>query len=112
VHVMRLSDAGATPEERRAIKREIDRAVGDSALNVAENIVEAIKDRSQDPVRKQEMERALSPKARSISRLMARRSSGVAPASDRRIKCTGVENTTSSRKVEMPSKTMAHQGVR
>ena len=60
VHVMRLSDSGATPEERRAIKREIDRAFGDSALNVAENIVEAIKDRSSDPSRKQELEHALS----------------------------------------------------
>ena len=60
VHVMRLSDSGATPEERRAIKREIDRAFGDSALNVAENIVSAIKDRSSDPSRKQELEHALA----------------------------------------------------
>lgn len=60
VHVMRLSDSGATPEERRAIKREIDRAVGDSALNVAEGIVGAIKDRSSDPARQQELAHALS----------------------------------------------------
>ena len=60
VHVMRLSDSGATPEERRAIKREIDRAFGDSALNIAENIVGAIKDRSSDPSRKQELDHALA----------------------------------------------------
>ncbi|MBL8512582.1 MAG: histidine kinase [Betaproteobacteria bacterium] len=58
-HVMRLSETGATPEERRAIKREIDRAVGDSALGMAENIVRAIKERSNDPTRRVEMERAL-----------------------------------------------------
>ncbi|MBL8519183.1 MAG: hypothetical protein JNK75_00795, partial [Betaproteobacteria bacterium] len=58
-HVFRLSETGATPEERRAIKREIDRAVGDSALGMAENIVRAIKERSTDPARRVEMERAL-----------------------------------------------------
>ncbi len=60
VHLMRLSDSGTTPEERNAIKREIDRAVGDSALNVAENIVSAIKDRSSDPERQKELEYALA----------------------------------------------------
>ncbi|MEP7157167.1 MAG: hypothetical protein ABI905_15410, partial [Betaproteobacteria bacterium] len=59
-HVVRLADSGATPEESRAIKREIDRAFGDSALNVAENIVGAIKDRSNDPQRKQELDHALA----------------------------------------------------
>ncbi len=58
-HVIRLSESGASPEERRAIKREIDRAVGDSALGMAENIVRAIKERSNDPTRRAEMERAL-----------------------------------------------------
>jgi len=71
VHVMRLSDSGATPEERRAIKREIDRAFGDSALNVAENIVGAIKDRSQDPARRQEMERALEEIAQARKEIFA-----------------------------------------
>jgi hypothetical protein len=58
-HVFRLSESGATPEERRAIKREIDRAVGDSALGMAENVLRAIKERSNDPTRRVEMERAL-----------------------------------------------------
>ena len=59
VQVIRMSESGATPEERRAIKREIDRAVGDSALGMAEQIVGAIKDRSSDPARQAEMARAL-----------------------------------------------------
>ena len=60
VQVIRLADSGANPEERRAIKREIDRAVGDSALNVAEQIVKAIKDGSNDPARQQELSQALT----------------------------------------------------
>ncbi|HEX4858912.1 MAG TPA: histidine kinase [Usitatibacteraceae bacterium] len=60
VKVIRMSETGATPEERAAIKREIDKAVGDSALNFAENIVEAIKDRSADPARRAELEHALA----------------------------------------------------
>jgi hypothetical protein len=80
VHVMRLSDAGTTPEERRAIKREIDRAFGDSALNVAENIVGAIKDRSQDPVRRQEMERALDEIAQARKEIFAAQRDGSAAA--------------------------------
>lgn len=59
VQVIRMAESGSTPEERRAIKREIDRAVGDSALGMAEQIVGAIKDRSTDPARQQEMARAL-----------------------------------------------------
>ena len=59
VQVIRMSESGSTPEERRAIKREIDRAVGDSALGIAEQIVGAIKDRSSDPARQAEMARAL-----------------------------------------------------
>ena len=58
--IIRMSESGANPDERRAIKREIDRAVGDSALNVAEQIVRAIKDGSNDPARQQELAQALS----------------------------------------------------
>lgn len=58
-HILRLSDSGTTPAERNAIKREIDRAALDSALGLAENIVTAIKERSQDEARRQEMQMAL-----------------------------------------------------
>jgi signal transduction histidine kinase len=58
-HVFRLAETGATPEEKRAIKREIDRAMGDSALGLAENVVRTIQERTNDPARRVEMERAL-----------------------------------------------------
>lgn len=60
IHVIRLADSGATPGEKRAIKREIDLAFGDSALNVAEGIVGTMRERAGDPARKAELDRALS----------------------------------------------------
>ena len=60
IHVIRLAESGATAGEKRAIKREIDLAFGDSALNVAEGIVSTMKERSIDPARKSELDRALS----------------------------------------------------
>ena len=59
VHVLRLAESGATPGEKRAIKREIDLAFGDSALNVAEGIVGTMRERAGDPARKAELDRAL-----------------------------------------------------
>lgn len=59
LHVLRLQQSGGSPEEKRAIKREIDRAFGDSALGVAENIVNVMKSRSTDPNRREELEQAL-----------------------------------------------------
>ena len=60
IHVLRLADSGATASEKRAIKREIDLAFGDSALNVAEGIVSTMKERVIDPARKSELDRALA----------------------------------------------------
>ena len=60
IHTIRLADSGATAGEKRAIKREIDLAFGDSALNVAEGIVSTMKERSVDPSRKAELDRALA----------------------------------------------------
>ena len=60
IHMLRLADSGATAGEKRAIKREIDLAFGDSALNVAEGIVGTMKERAKDPARKAELDRALS----------------------------------------------------
>lgn len=60
IHTIRLAESGATSGEKRAIKREIDLAFGDSALNVAEGIVSTMKDRSMDPSRKAELDRALA----------------------------------------------------
>jgi len=56
--LIRLSESGATVEQRRAIKKEIDSAVGDSALGVAEGIVATMRERAYDPVRRAELDRA------------------------------------------------------
>ena len=60
IHTIRLAESGATAGEKRAIKREIDLAFGDSALNIAEGIVGTMKERANDPARKAELDRALS----------------------------------------------------
>ena len=54
---------------------------------------------------------ALSPKARSISRLMARFSPGVAPLSARRITWIGVANITSVTSAKKPRVATPHHGV-
>ncbi len=58
-HLIRLSESGDTPEQRRAIKREIDHAFGDTALGAAEQVVKAMRERAQDPSRKTELDQAL-----------------------------------------------------
>jgi hypothetical protein len=58
-NVIRLSDSGHSSEERRAIKREIQNAFGDSALGAAEGIVRGLRARTQDPAQKAEFDQAL-----------------------------------------------------
>ena len=57
--LIRLSESGDTPEQQRAIKREIDHAFGDTALGAAEQVVKAMRERAQDPSRKIELDQAL-----------------------------------------------------
>ena len=64
IQVIRLSDSGSTPEEQRAIKREIRLAFGDNALTLAEDIVRRLMDRAGDPERRRELERAVQEIAR------------------------------------------------
>lgn len=59
VHVIRLADSGTSPAESRAIQREIGLAVGNQALDLAKSIVGTLKDRSSDPDRRREFDRAL-----------------------------------------------------
>jgi hypothetical protein len=59
-HLMRLEKSGATPEENRAIKREIDSAFSEGAINVASGIVRELLDHTKDPARRAELERALT----------------------------------------------------
>ena len=69
VHVLRLQDSGQTPAENEAIKREIRIAFGDSALNVAEEVVSAMKRREGDAERNSEFDRALAEIARARKEL-------------------------------------------
>jgi hypothetical protein len=57
--LIRLEQSGVTPEENRAIKREIDYAFSEGAIDVARRIVRELKSHTKDPARRQELERAL-----------------------------------------------------
>ena len=69
IHVLRLSDGGKTPAEKSAIKREINFAFGDRALNIAESVVGTMKARATDPDRIRELGRALAEMARARAEL-------------------------------------------
>jgi signal transduction histidine kinase len=56
---MRLDESGKTPEENRAIKREIDAAFSEGAIDIARGVVKEMRDRTKDPARREELERAL-----------------------------------------------------
>ena len=60
IHVIRLTDSGSTPAENRAIQREINLVFGDRALNLAKGVVSAMRDRSTEPERQRELNRALT----------------------------------------------------
>jgi hypothetical protein len=57
---IKLEKSGATPEENRAIKREIDVAFSESAIDVARTIVREMRDHAKDPQRREELEQALA----------------------------------------------------
>ena len=69
IQVIRLQESGNTPQERRAIEREINLAFGDRALNFAEDVVKAMRERTDDDARKQELDRALTEIARAKKEL-------------------------------------------
>src|SRR5216684_4081194 len=58
-HLLRLEKSGATPEENRAIKSEINSAFSDSAISLARGVVREMLDHTRDPVRREELEKAL-----------------------------------------------------
>jgi len=62
--VIQLQRSGDTPEQKRAIQREIDSSFGKSVLGIAEEVVTAIHQRSQDPTHKAELNRAIREIAR------------------------------------------------
>ena len=59
-NLIQLSDAGKSAAEQRAIQREVDRSFGDSALNIAERVVKAMAERTEDAARKTELKQALA----------------------------------------------------
>ena len=69
IQLLRLSDSGATPAEKSAIKREINLAFGDRALNIAEAVVGRMKERATDPDRVRELNHALAEMARARAEL-------------------------------------------
>lgn len=58
-HLLELDKKGATPEERRAIKSEINSAFSESALDIAHGVVKNMRDRTRDPDRREELDQAL-----------------------------------------------------
>ena len=54
-----LSKSGATPEENRAIKREMDLTFSEGAVDIARGIVREMRDHARDPARREELEHAL-----------------------------------------------------
>ncbi len=58
-NVIRLSESGNTSDERRAIKREIDHAFGDTALGAAEGVIRSLRERAQDPSRVADLDEVL-----------------------------------------------------
>ena len=59
-HTIQLDKAGATPEENRAIKSEINTAFSESALDLARGVVREMLEHTKDPVRVGELRQALT----------------------------------------------------
>jgi Histidine kinase len=57
--LIRLEHSGATPEENKAIKREIDYAFTEGAIDFARGVVREMYERAKDPSRKEELEHAM-----------------------------------------------------
>src|SRR3954463_13770510 len=58
-HIIELKDDSAAPAERQAIKREIDNAFADNALDVARGVLKGMIKSTSDPARREELEQAL-----------------------------------------------------
>jgi hypothetical protein len=58
-HIIDYRNDGSTPEERQAIKREIDNAFAENAIDIAGNVLRGMKRNTTDPVRREELDVAL-----------------------------------------------------
>jgi hypothetical protein len=59
-HIIQYRDDGKTAAESRAIKREVDNAFAENAINVGRNVVSGMLARTTDPERRAELEQALA----------------------------------------------------
>jgi hypothetical protein len=58
-HLIRLQHSGATPEENRAIQREIKSTFSEGAIDMAHGVVREMRNRARDPADRRELDRAL-----------------------------------------------------
>ena len=58
-HILQYRDDGKSAEESRAIKREVDNAFAENAINVGRGVVRGMLARTTDPDRRAELEEAL-----------------------------------------------------
>ncbi|HSN19192.1 MAG TPA: histidine kinase [Usitatibacter sp.] len=59
IHLIGLERAGATPEQKRAIKNEIRSTFSEGAIDMARGIVMEMRSRERDPAHRKELDRAL-----------------------------------------------------
>ena len=59
IHLIGLEHAGATPEQKRAIKNEIRSTFSEGAIDMARGIVMEMRSRERDPAHRKELDRAL-----------------------------------------------------
>ena len=59
-HLIRLEHSGATPEENRAIQREIKSTFSEGAIDMAHGIVREMRNRAHDPADRRDLDRALA----------------------------------------------------
>jgi hypothetical protein len=58
-HIIDYKHDASTPEEQRAIKREIDNALAENAINVARGVLHGMRNSTTDPDRRAELDEAL-----------------------------------------------------
>src|SRR5690348_16926256 len=58
-HIIDYRKEHATPEQRRAIKREIDNAFADNAIDIARGVLSSMRNNAADPRRREELDDAL-----------------------------------------------------
>ena len=113
IHVLRLSETGKTPAEKSAIKREINLAFGDRALNIAESVVATMKERATDPDRKRELNHALAEMARARGELSKAQAGagGIAAESARNAAAAALETATDAAESALDSAIEAREAV-